>query len=83
MTKDPPDLSNSPLYWLAVLAAARRSRDRLLEEYARQQLRCLKVRVIFAKELPDTPAAKGEYVSHRHGPPSVVWCRGRAGGRRW
>ncbi|MDW8244862.1 MAG: hypothetical protein RMJ88_16790 [Thermogemmata sp.] len=44
---DPPDLQDSPLYWLAVLAAARRSGDRLLERYARAHLGRLGVKVVF------------------------------------
>jgi len=44
---DPPDLSDSPTYWLAVLSAARKAKDRLLEYHARRHLDRLGVRVIF------------------------------------
>ena len=52
---NPPDLSDSPLYWLAVLSAARKSKDRLLEWHARRHLTRLGVRVIF----DDSPPPKG------------------------
>ena len=53
---DPPDLSNSPLYWFAVLAAARKSQDRLLEWHARRHLTRLGARVIFDDDdEPHTP----------------------------
>jgi hypothetical protein len=44
---DPPDLSDSPTYWLAVLSAARKAKDRLLEWHARQHLDRLGVRIVF------------------------------------
>lgn len=43
----PPDLEQSPLFWLGVLASAKKSRDRLLEQVARQRLADLGVRVVF------------------------------------
>lgn len=51
----PPDLTDSPLYLLAVLYAARRSKDRALEEVTRRRLNKLGVRVVFAAELPTSP----------------------------
>lgn len=56
-----PDLSRSPLYLLAVLVAARRSRDRALERVTRRRLMALGVRVSFGDELavPNAPQAKG------------------------
>ena len=51
----PPDLTDSPLYLLAVLYAARRSNDRALEEVTRRRLNKLGVRVVFAAELPAPP----------------------------
>lgn len=57
---DPPDLSASPLYPLAVLFSARRSKDRMLEGVTRRRLDALGVRVSFGDELPasDTAAAR-------------------------
>lgn len=55
MTTDPSDWHDSPLYWLSVLASARKSRDRLLEEHARQQLARLGVRVIFGDDFVEPP----------------------------
>jgi hypothetical protein len=49
---DPPDLSASPLYLLAVLFSARRSKDRVLERVTRRRLDSLGVRVAFGDELP-------------------------------
>lgn len=46
-----PDLTASPLYLLAVLTAARKSKDRALEEVTRRRLDKLGVRVIFASEM--------------------------------
>lgn len=51
----PPELATSPLYLLAVLYAARRSKDRALEEVTRRRLADLGVRVVFADELPPRP----------------------------
>ncbi len=51
----PPYLSDSPLYLLAVLYSARRSKDRALEEVTRCRLNKLGVRVVFAAELPVPP----------------------------
>lgn len=57
----PPDLSDSPLYLLAVLFSARRSRDRALERVTRRRLDALGIRIAFGDELPsfDTTAGKG------------------------
>lgn len=58
---DPPDFSASPLYLLAVLFAARRSKDRVLERVTRKRLNSLGVQIMFGDELPasSAPQAKG------------------------
>lgn len=58
---DPPDLSDSPLYLLAVLVSARRSRDRALERVTRRRLDAIGVRITFGDEIgaPPTPAKGG------------------------
>jgi len=55
----PPDLLNSPLYLLAVLFSARRSRDRPLERLTRQRLNTLGVKIAFGDELPALDKPKG------------------------
>jgi hypothetical protein len=57
---DPPDLSDSPLYLLAVLISARRSKDRALERVTRRRLDTLGIRVAFGDELsaPSTTRKK-------------------------
>ena len=55
----PPDLSDSPLYLLAVLCAARRSNDRALERVTRRRLDRLGIRIAFGNELPAPKRAKG------------------------
>jgi hypothetical protein len=52
-TGPPPDFSSSPLYLLAVLLAARRSKDRALERLTRRQLDRLGVRVAFGDDEPE------------------------------
>jgi len=47
-----PDLTNSPLYLIAVLHSARKSKDRALEQVTRQRLAKLGVRIIFDDERP-------------------------------
>ena len=59
-----PDLTNSPLYLLAVLHSARRSKDLALEQVTRRKLAKLGVRIIFDDErpspdIPDTTETKG------------------------
>lgn len=55
---DPPsDLDRSPLYLLAVLVSARRSRDIALEQMTRRRLDSLGVRVVWGDALP-TPAPR-------------------------
>ena len=51
---DPPpnDLTSSPLYLIAVLHSARRSKDRALERVTRRRLAALGVRIIFGDEVP-------------------------------
>lgn len=51
-TDPPPDLSASPLYLLAVLVSARRSKDRALERVTRRRLDKLGIRIAFGDELP-------------------------------
>ena len=51
----PLDLTDSPLYLIAVLYSARRSKDRVLEGVTRRRLSDLGVRVVFADELPTPP----------------------------
>lgn len=53
----PPDLSDSPLYLLAVLFAARRSKDRVLERVTRRRLSALGLTIAFGDELPAPPAS--------------------------
>ena len=48
----PPPLAESPLYLLAVLHAARKSRDVALEQVTRHKLAALGVRVVFDDEPP-------------------------------
>lgn len=60
----PPDLAASPLYLLAVLFAARRSKDRALERMTRQRLDSLGVRITFGDELP---ARNGKAKGGGHG----------------
>ncbi|HEX4610152.1 MAG TPA: hypothetical protein VH092_18305 [Urbifossiella sp.] len=54
-----PDITDSPLYLLAVLYSARRSKDRALEILTRRRLDALGVRIIFGDELPAPPRKKG------------------------
>lgn len=56
---DPPDLSASPLYLLAVLFSARQSKDRVLERVTRRRLDTLGIRIAFGNELPTTGAEGG------------------------
>lgn len=56
-TDPPPDLAESPLYLLAVLCSARRSKDKALERLTRRRLDKLGVRVAFGDELPPPPSA--------------------------
>ncbi len=58
-TLPPPDLTASPLYLLAVLFSARRSKDRPLERLTRRRLDALGVRIIFGDELSSPEPAKG------------------------
>jgi hypothetical protein len=60
-TDPPADLSRSPLYLLAVLFSARRSKDRVLERVTRRRLNALGIRVMFGDDLPApvTTQAKG------------------------
>lgn len=65
MTDPPPtDLADSPLFLLAVLLSARRSRDRALEKLTRRRLENLGVRIAFGDELPPVDASKECEVSH-------------------
>jgi hypothetical protein len=51
-SKKPPNWGNSPLFLLAVLHSARKSKDWALEKLTRQKLAKLGVRVIFDDERP-------------------------------
>lgn len=55
----PPDLNESPLYLLAVLHSARKSKDRALESITRRRLVALGVEIIFGDELPIPPSREG------------------------
>lgn len=55
----PPDLSESPLYLIAVLYSARCSKDRALELLTRRRLDALGVRIIFADALSAPTHRKG------------------------
>lgn len=62
---DPPsDLLDSPLYLLAVLYSARRSKDRALERLTRRRLDRLGIRVSFADELPTPTPPKRRGAAH-------------------
>ena len=54
-----PGLLDSPVYLLAVLFSARKSKDRPLEELTRQRLNSLGVRIIFGDDLPAPNKTKG------------------------
>ena len=57
----PTDLSDSPLYMLAVLYSARKSKDRALEQVTRKRLAKLGVRLIFDDDaIPDAPPESAE-----------------------
>ena len=58
-TARPPDLADSPLYLLAVLFAARRSKDRALERVTRRRLDALGLTVAFGDELSAPGFRKG------------------------
>jgi hypothetical protein len=55
-----PDLTNSPLYLIAVLHAARRSKDLALEQVTRRKLAKLGVRIVFDDERPTPNTNEGE-----------------------
>lgn len=54
----PPDLAESPLYLLAVLYSARRSKDKALERLTRRRLEKMGVLVLFGDELPPRPSTR-------------------------
>jgi len=63
MRPPPPDdnptaFADSPLYLLATLFAARRSKDALLERLTRRRLASLGIDVMFGNELPPRHLAK-------------------------
>ena len=65
MRPPPPDdsptaFADSPLYLLATLFAARRSKDELLERLTRRRLASLGIDVKFGNELPPQRLAKPE-----------------------
>lgn len=51
MTTPPPPDDDSPAYLLAVLFAAKKAKDRHLEQLTRHKLNALGVRVVFADVL--------------------------------
>lgn len=55
----PPELSDSPLYLLAVLFSARLSKDRALERVTRRRLESLGVTIMFGNELIPRAVTKG------------------------
>jgi len=62
MKPTPPDINStaftdSPLYLLATLFAARRSKDVLLERLTRRRLASFGINVMFGNELPPRPLA--------------------------
>lgn len=57
---DPPELTASPLYLLAVLHSARQTKDVVLEAVTRKRLADLGVKIIFGSELPTPPRRKGD-----------------------
>ncbi|MBM3978695.1 MAG: hypothetical protein FJ304_00130 [Planctomycetes bacterium] len=59
----PPVLSDSPLYLLAVLFSARRSKDRALECVTRRKLNTLGIHIAFGDELTARAPAKREGVA--------------------
>lgn len=54
-----PDLTHSPLYLLATLFAARRSRDAWLERVTRTRLNALGIHITFGDEIPTAPTTEG------------------------
>ena len=56
---DPPALSASPLYLLAVLFSARKSKDRMLERVTRRRLDELGIQIAFGDELHRPTNRKG------------------------
>lgn len=63
MRPPPPDdnptaFADSPLYLLAMLFAARRSKDALLERLTRRRLASVGIDVMFGNELPPRRLAK-------------------------
>lgn len=63
-TTDPPPLADSPLYLLAVLYSARRSRDRALERVTRRRLDQLGIHITFGDELSPSDAPQAQGVTH-------------------
>jgi hypothetical protein len=57
-SKKAADLEKSPLFLLAVLHSARRSKDRALEQVTRQKLAKLGVRIVFDDERPASNTTK-------------------------
>lgn len=55
---NPIAFADSPLYLLATLFAARRSKDELLERLTRRRLASLGIDVMFGNELPPRHLAK-------------------------
>lgn len=53
-----PDIPESPLFLLAVLVSARRSKDRALERLTRRRLENIGIRISFGDELAIQPTVK-------------------------
>ena len=59
-SEKPPDWGKSPLFLLAVLHSARKSKDWALEQLTRQRLSKLGVRIIFDDERPTPNTTRAE-----------------------
>jgi hypothetical protein len=57
--EQPPDLTSSPIFLIAVLYSARRSHDLALEQLVRDRLTKLGIRIVFADEIPPAHAKGG------------------------
>jgi hypothetical protein len=62
------DLTDSPLFLLATLYAARKARDRALERVTRSRLVVLGINVMFGDELPQPGKGKRNGVRCAAGP---------------
>jgi hypothetical protein len=67
----PSDLSDSPLYWLAVMRSARTSGDALLERHAHARLAALGVQITFGDDLCAPARQKPHKPRHEPAGPEV------------